>query len=401
MSKLPLSASTETARLLEERAQLWQSRLLLEAVPMLERWCSRAMASGELQVACILWLHLALIQRWRKGEANKNSVSTLLCSELFLNANLDTSGLGTRRQAEELGLLDTEIFELFHSTRSRVYRWLQKSSPDGTERDAVLEHVVSTVASSPAREVAMRRWWELEDSWDGRGRFAASPSAPLPAAEVDPDEDFARWLSASVASAPVEVNVNLGQLQFRQHSVTVVPREVLALPEFQEVFPQVDVNACLLWALVERAPSRERYRFAGLRYEFRLWKLPDEPVMEAFSRKFPEHATVAEEWLSNAIAAVPEMQPLWTRGKWLAPEEVQRRVCKSAKLALSFGADSAVEPEAFHYEAGGFHGEAAALRSGGLSEWPQRSRGALVQPEPLRSPCGAHTGGEYFGRRVT
>lgn len=42
---------------------------------------------------------------------NPHGVSTLLCAELFVNANLDMSGMGSRAQAEQLGFLDTEIFE--------------------------------------------------------------------------------------------------------------------------------------------------------------------------------------------------------------------------------------------------------------------------------------------------
>eukprot|EP00434_Breviolum_minutum_P035508 symbB.v1.2.031434.t1/scaffold3648.1/size52728/3 len=136
------------------------------------------------------------------------------------------------------------------------------------------------------------------DTWDGSGRFAAAATAG-PAVTASPltvsaDEDFPRWLSASVDSAPVEVNVNLGQLQFRQHNVTAVPREVMELPEFQEVFPNVEVNSCLLWALVEKAKQRERYRFAGLRYEFHLWKLDQTLPEIPYSRRFPQHATAKE-----------------------------------------------------------------------------------------------------------
>ena len=36
-------------------------------------------------------------------------------------------------------------------------------------------------------------------------------------------------------AAIVEVNVNLGHLQFRQHAVTPVPKDVQAMPEFQEI----------------------------------------------------------------------------------------------------------------------------------------------------------------------
>ncbi|CAK9090425.1 unnamed protein product [Durusdinium trenchii] len=269
------------------------------------------MDAGEMQVACILWLHLALIQRWSRMDANPHSVSTLLCAELFVNANLDTSGMGTRTQAESLGFLDTEIFELFHATRSRVYRWLRTKT---NERDHVLEHVVSTVASSPARSLATstshRRWSELEDTWDGSGRFAPSITGDHGSTGPNADEDFPRWLAASVDSAPLEVNVNLGQLQFRQHNVTAVPREVLELPEFQEVFPEVEVNSCLLWALVEKTQQRDRYRFAGLRYEFHLWKLDHTTPEIPFSRRFPQHATVAEDWISSAISTCAEIQTL-------------------------------------------------------------------------------------------
>ncbi|OLQ14064.1 hypothetical protein AK812_SmicGene1817 [Symbiodinium microadriaticum] len=413
------------------------------AAPMLERWCQRALASAQTEVACTLWLHLAHIQRFAFPEPNAGGVSTLLCAELFLNANLDSNAVGSRQQTEQLGFLDTEIFELFHATRSRVYRpvakphsiklissgvavsqkalsdplgkhdmqleglgdvvlatsmvtpcrnafprssgyapnqwvlgrpeirlpgsllqdgekeklevsegsenpdsamakslgireaarvaqvrmdkaqfgwriacmggagWLKRDSPD---RDVVLEHVVSLVASTPMARfgdsaVLGRRWQELEDTWDGSGRFA--PFAPSAVDVALADQDFAQWLSASVDSAPMEVNLNIGQLQFRQHAMTAVPREVLQLPEFNEVFPNVDAETTsLMWALVEKAPRRQRFRFAGLRYEFRMWTLEEDDLQATFQRKFPDHGTAAEEWISSAIAAVGELRPL-------------------------------------------------------------------------------------------
>eukprot|EP00930_Biecheleria_cincta_P036032 TRINITY_DN2473_c0_g3_i1.p1 TRINITY_DN2473_c0_g3~~TRINITY_DN2473_c0_g3_i1.p1 ORF type:complete len:3331 (+),score=578.52 TRINITY_DN2473_c0_g3_i1:683-9994(+) len=179
------------------------------------------------------------------------------------------------------------------------------------------QHVGEAVSPS-------RRWVELDETWDGAGRFALS--APQIVGVELADRDFASWLSSSVDSAPVEVNINFGQLQIRQHTVTPVPREVLQLPEFREVFPHVDANTFgLMWAMVERAPNRERYRIAGLSYEFRLWK-PDfqNPVVE-FPRPFPTSACASEEWLSDVLRKEDDLREFWSSSAWCSPTEAQTK----------------------------------------------------------------------------
>ncbi|CAK0868701.1 unnamed protein product, partial [Prorocentrum cordatum] len=346
--------SAEAAKVLGDRASSWGWRLRLEAVPTLERWCSRAMeeAAGS-DVACAIWLHLALIYRWG-DELSARGVSTLICAEVYVNANLkmgqDADGDNDpgKTRSELLGFADTEIFELFHATRPRIYEWLRR---EGGGRDRILEHVVATVASSQVAQgaedavVLGRRWVELEDFWDGSGRFATS--APAAVSPELADESFSNWLAASTDAAPVEVNINIGQLQFRQRTVTPVPEDVLALPEFREVFPQVDAGASrLMWALVECSQNRERYRFAGSRYEFRLWRKPVvEPSEGIFCRSYPRNKDDGEDWIEATLRAVPELQELLHDNgtEWKLPRNPQTGHMAQLRIVCGCSQDMEVQ----------------------------------------------------------
>lgn len=317
-------AAPKVAEVLEARSRAWFIRLRFEAVPTLERWCSRAMESGETDVACICWLHLALIYRW-SHEVSMHSVSTLLCAEVYVNANLKI-GIGLDARLELFGMPEAEIFSLFHAVRGEVYRWLRRHN-DAQGRDRVLEHVVMVVAAGTRNtddaNVLGRRWLELAEMWDGLGRFA--PSVPIAADAALAETDFAKWLTGSVDAAPVEINLNIGQLQFRQHVVTPVPRNVTELPEFKEIFPDLGVdNSGLMWAMVERTATRKRYRFAGLRIEFREWERGLSQPNLVFSRGFPGQATLQEQWLVHVLDAEQGIREIWSghgKSDWYAPAE--------------------------------------------------------------------------------
>jgi hypothetical protein len=318
-------------------AQSWSTRLHLEAVPMLERWCRHAMDHGEIREAGAMWLHLALVYRWN-DVLSSHGVSTLICAEVFLNSNFDDLEFDASIRAL-WGFTDTEIFELFQTSRSRVYRWLRSS----TKKEQVFEHVLKVALSSQVVQqsdqapqlssLLGRKWQEMTKCWDGQGRFAqTSDDSPE---SVGPDEDFAKWLAAQVDTAAVELNMNLGQLQFCQESLKPIPKKIATLPQFQEVFPS-DVpdsdsggsnsprsQTCFYWAMVEKSKNRERYQFPGTRFQAVLWR-PTCTREHGFTRPFPQSASEGESWIVEALDKVPELCEIWSgqsAAKWFAPQQ--------------------------------------------------------------------------------
>ena len=130
---------------------------------ILERWCNNAMKSRNMIVAAKLHTHLAYIQKNKKyDEYSGMSISILLISQMFLTSrvNFDTMmesapGSKTKEEKEEnnaivhqLGLPQTEIFDLFQSTRNIILKYLRHHP---LQKNKILESVVRVVTLTGTR----------------------------------------------------------------------------------------------------------------------------------------------------------------------------------------------------------------------------------------------------------
>jgi hypothetical protein len=156
-----LETGEETLRLLETAQQSMRNVLGTRVLGMLEKWCAAATYCGELGLACKLHAHLAyLYKNVTEEQLDIRVVSVLLSSQIFLTGRHDffandtplrpgdfefgkrATGLATTDidpEEQELGLADTELFDLFQKHRLKVYKWLQSHPDDANE---VFEAVV-------------------------------------------------------------------------------------------------------------------------------------------------------------------------------------------------------------------------------------------------------------------
>ena len=189
-----LACGAEVLGVLRRCAERLGTALRREIVAMVEAWCDQCLAGRHLGYACTLYAHLAFCYKHvDESELDYQSVSTLLCAQVFLGNNhafdvdVELGGKGARRsQWEEgadasLGYPQTEVFELFARHRCKLLRWLQQYP---AQRNAIMEAVVRTVTctgprmlpSHQARTALRPRQWVERPGYRGLGRYVPETS---------------------------------------------------------------------------------------------------------------------------------------------------------------------------------------------------------------------------------
>ena len=232
----------------------WQvrvrERLDAEVFPMVERWCTVATREKKARRACVLWAHLAYIYKATrdptedpalgKGAARLpgpvldfRSASTLLCAQVFLTSRFDygveavvgdflprtteathAAAQGRKRkklskaeraaeEAErmralrreaELGIPQTELFDVWQRQRRALIEWMRRPSNSAMGNE-VIEAVVRVTTlkgprARPPNAIAPLEWSDMSwrAGWSGcfmpetEARFAR---ANLAAADRD------------------------------------------------------------------------------------------------------------------------------------------------------------------------------------------------------------------------
>jgi hypothetical protein len=315
----------------------------------------------ELEAACTLWAHLALVYKHvEEPELDYQAVSTMLCALVFLgnNHSFDVdAALGAkgakRSQWEEsasdssLGLPQTEVFELFARHRCKLLRWLEQHPHS---RDTAMEAVVRTVTCTGPRNITgaaakavlhPRRWGQLRgfrglgryvpDTFtppdlmqlgDGEAAAAQQPDSaallgglPLPAASAGTDGraraaearaqvDLEAWLRAmtTARSTDLEVNLQFGEFSLRKQALAPVPPAVRMMPDLLAVFG----GAAGPIQSVEVSATRQRrwLRLVGQRTDLHLWQPDSRQPPLLGRRKFPSMLHAKEEWVRQALEHV-------------------------------------------------------------------------------------------------
>ena len=118
--------------------------------PMLERWCQLVTRSNDITTACVLHAHMAYMYKNVQGhELNRAIVTTILAAQVFLTTryvydiDVKPGEVNQRKKLKaesddedegDLGIPDTEIFDLFQKQRWKVLRWL-KNDVQGPTRN--------------------------------------------------------------------------------------------------------------------------------------------------------------------------------------------------------------------------------------------------------------------------
>lgn len=269
-----------------KRAQIRQT-LNEQVHPMLERWCEVATRADDIATACICHAHLAFVfANLPYAELTRTSVSTLVASQVMLttsyrfdlSAENGASAINRMTAHKELavrecglGIVDTDMFDLFTSKRNDLLTWLNQSQDD---RNSVLETVVQTVtlqgerhrgaqadplesthsdknnnnkenqpstASSligkplQSKDAAPQqtRYWRQMDGRHCVGRFIPDV-APRTQAEQNMAEQQ-RMLSRGEQRIDTEVNLQLGSLTLNQSRLEVLDARIVALPDFSQL----------------------------------------------------------------------------------------------------------------------------------------------------------------------
>ena len=159
------STTDDPVDILRHARQKLRSLLDHRVMYILERWCNNAMKVRDMAIASKLHAHLAFLQKNRLShEYRPMSVSILLIAQMFLTSRVQFEA-GDVAESEEtknggnndsetslvhqLGIPQTEIFDMFQQTRGDVAAWL-RDHPN--EKDEIMEAVVRVVTLTGTRK---------------------------------------------------------------------------------------------------------------------------------------------------------------------------------------------------------------------------------------------------------
>jgi hypothetical protein len=273
---------------------------------ILERWCNDAMKSRKMAIASKLHAHLAYMQKNRQPhEYRKMSVSILLIAQMFLTSRVNFDSMeeselqksrdrGDESLVHQLGIPQTEIFDLFQKTRGTITLWLRKHA---NEKNEIMEAIVRVVTLTGTRkqdydndttedrgDVDTNREWVELSSLNKYGLISCQ-GRWVPTTEHDPNNDagkkivqnetFENWLRRTTAeAADTEINIQFGEFALKKNRVETLPLYVRKLPDFIQVFGNNEINMGVAAATVQKCEFRYWLRLVGRRHDVQLWTKP-------------------------------------------------------------------------------------------------------------------------------
>ena len=363
-----------------------RKRLDEQVFPLLDKWFERAGRDKDIRAACIISAHLAfMLKNLTAEQLDFRAMTTLLASQIFLTHNFGwdaekavegprgmhhspTPRDGVRQsqqqmpqvgsqqlrsdrkrssfEAAELGIPQTQIFDLFQHHRRAILARLRAHPEECTAAMEAVSRVVTftgtRLGASTARS-EQRQWSEM-DTDRNAGRFilevqrgksssrnAATDPASSGTAEVNehavPASDssisdgdafpaataqgqaaapsvaaamgsFDAWLTGEelARSAQEEVNVQLGEYHASTHKqMRVLPPELVqGFPDFNVVFGSGADALSFQSAEVQTTAQRTWLRLVGQRHDLQRWAAFDH---------WTEDASIASNAFSKAAAS--------------------------------------------------------------------------------------------------
>ena len=149
-----LLSNEDNARLLHDSQKKMRAQLDTGVFPMLERWCQLVTRANDISTACVLHAHMAYMYKNVQGhELTRPIVTTILAAQVFLTTryvydiDVKPGEVNQRKKLKQerddedegdLGIPDTEIFDLFQKQRWKVLRWLKNDPPQGKQQQSHL-----------------------------------------------------------------------------------------------------------------------------------------------------------------------------------------------------------------------------------------------------------------------
>ena len=140
-----LLSNEDNVRMLTEAQRKMRLQLDTAVFAMLERWCQLVTKANDIGTACVLHAHMAyLYKNVQSHELNRPIVTTILAAQVFLTTryvydiDVKPGEVNARKKLKaerddedegDLGIPDTEVFDLFQKQRWKVLRWLQTDIP--------------------------------------------------------------------------------------------------------------------------------------------------------------------------------------------------------------------------------------------------------------------------------
>ena len=210
-----LLSNEDNVRLLTEAQRRMRMQLDTAVFAMLERWCQLVTKANDISTACVLHAHMAYMYKNVQGhELNRPIVTTILAAQVFLTTryvydiDVKPGEVNARKKLKaerddedegDLGIPDTEIFDLFQKMRWKVLRWLQQDVPQANEcMEAIIRIVTFTGTRDRfynADEAAPTRQWMSMIGRNCVGRY-------VPDMTKRRAVQHARQISGSVNAAP-------------------------------------------------------------------------------------------------------------------------------------------------------------------------------------------------------
>ena len=283
-----------TLALLDEKQKQLRQTLDKRVFPLLERWCAHAVKVQNISLACVIHAHLAfLYKNVLPEELDTRIVSTLLCAQIFLTTrhhfDTDAEGKAKREKTKaanerdlenedekELGVSDTELFDMFQKHRSKIFRWI-KAYPAGANEcfEAVVRVATFTGSRARPKDAPANRQWKALTYRNCDGRFIPDDGKddnPVPEPDGE-NESYESWMRRAQRAQRVldtEINIQLGDFTLKTSRLQLLDRKIMQMYDFKAVFGECK-NDSIQCAEVKNTQHREWVRLVGRRHDTLLW----------------------------------------------------------------------------------------------------------------------------------
>jgi len=323
-SVLPLSG----LRVLEKARTRLRGKLAGPVLSTLELWCEGAVKHKDVQLACVLHAHMALV--FQGVEAfDYRSAAITLCAYVFITVNFrftveaDITRAPAQRQDAEveletlrrLGVSQTDLFFLFQRQRPLLMAFFNANAADRNESMEAVVRVVTMTGTSARSSGAngggeaqqVRSWTSMErPGCDGRFMPDTEKRGYREAlSKLREVKDFEEWLRrVTTLAVDTEINVQLGEFTLKKNPMQLLPDDVFAFDDFKYVIGEFhpERGDALQCAEVNNTENRQWWRLVGKRHDVQVW-VPDTRagMHTPFKRPYAGGLTPGEAWLERTF----------------------------------------------------------------------------------------------------
>lgn len=311
---------------IEEALKKIRSLLHKQAFPVLEYWIDPTRCKN-VDIFCLVHAHLLYVfKNYSYEDLDKNSISVLLSSQVYLMINHRFSNQAyddlqdttdPTKPPPSIQIAQSEIFDIIQKHRYHLLRYMRLNPKDANE---AMESVVRIATGTGTRmrdteqsSLKIRQWKSIQHH-TCYGRF-------VPDTEDDklrdgsyrkpkPGQSFEDWmLQVTTKAVGIEVNVQISEFTLQNHKMMLLSPHILEHTDFQQT-RKTHLNDATDLACAEVMHTTNRYwwRLVGRRYDLQSWAPDTRNYIELqkvlnpkYKRKFPDHLKHGEQWIQDAL----------------------------------------------------------------------------------------------------